>query len=281
MRILITGGCGFIGRNLVEELAREAHDIHVVDRNHNPLGGLATVWRDNVGPGWRPPVLNIDAIIHLAAEPGIQVSLRSPTVSFDDEDATRAVLDAARRYDIPRVVVASSMAAKHGENPYAGSKRCAEAWCRAFAFGYGMTTVALRLANVYGPHSEHKTSVVANFVRAAVKGEPLVVHGDGAQRRDFIHVSDVARAFIAACRAPLEGYHCFEIGTGRRHDIMFLARAVSEAFGGCEIRHEGAHVGAGDAEPCNPVLAQRALGWRAEVMLEQGILTVLPRKAAA
>ncbi len=159
---------------------------------------------------------------------------------------TVALLDAARRADVRRFVLASSNAAAgdheppadetdlpHPISPYGASKLAGEAYCQAFAATYGMAACALRFSNAYGPYSLHKKSVVAAWLRAALADEPVTVHGDGEQTRDFVFAGDLAAAVVAALDAPADAVagELFQAGTGRETTINELAAAIGRAVG--------------------------------------------------
>jgi len=134
------------------------------------------------------------------------------------------VLEAARRSGVRRVLFASSAAAEDPTSPYGAYKASGEHICRAYHSTYGLETVVLRFTNVYGPHSGHKTSVVAAFIRSILHGEPVTIHGTGEQGRDFVYVADVCRGIEQALAAPPERVagRTFALGYGQQHSILFL-----------------------------------------------------------
>ena len=157
---------------------------------------------------------------------------------------TLGLLDASRRAGAERFVFASSNAAAgdhpppadetdlpHPVSPYGASKLAGEAYCQAYAATYGIAACALRFSNAYGPYSLHKKSVVAAWLRAALAGEPITIHGDGEQTRDFVFAGDLARAIVAALDAPASvvGGEVFQAGTGRETTVNELAAAIGRA----------------------------------------------------
>lgn len=316
LRWLVTGGCGFIGRNLCSWIgqARPGDRIRILDDfSSATLEGL----REAVpaaGPGgtgeeaWAGAVTVIegdvrdrdaveasmrgaDVVVHLAANTGVQPSVDAPL-----EDCARNVmgtvvpLDVARALGVRRFVFASS-GAPAGEttppiredivprpiSPYGASKLAGEAYCSAFAHAFGVPAVALRFSNVYGPHSGHKGSVVARFIRDALAGRPLIVFGDGAQTRDFIHVHDLVSAIVAFATTEEEVRgEVFQVATGIETsvmDLLALVRGALEASGieAVEVRHEPARTGDMRRNYSDITKIRTRLGWAPRIALESGI----------
>jgi UDP-glucose 4-epimerase len=244
-----------------------------------PLGDRAAVAEAVVG---------VDAIVHLAARAGIPDSVSDPLGTFEVNVAqTVGLLDAARRAGVGRFVLASSNAAAgdheppadetdlpHPLSPYGASKLAGEAYCQAYAATYGIAACALRFSNAYGPYSLHKKSVVAAWLRAAIGREPVTIHGDGEQTRDFVYSADLAAAVVAAIDAP-EGVvagEVFQVGTGRETTVNELARAIGTAVGRpLEIVHAGARPGDVRRNVSRVDKAAARLGYRAAVTLADGL----------
>jgi len=318
---LITGGCGFIGVNLVRRLAAQGkHAIRIVD---NLSGGT----RDDLAavsvftevspaqipapplsplPGSALPELvvgdvlddqlmvkvsrGMEVIVHLAANSGVASSVANPRWDcLTNVMGTFNGLEAAWKNGIRRFVFASSGAPVgecqppiHEEvvprpvSPYGASKLCGEAYCSAYYRTFGVETVALRFANVYGPFSRHKNSVVAKFIRQAITGERLEVYGDGCQTRDFIYVDDLAEAVILAAVGDAIGGEVFQIGTGFETTVTELMGLLLPLLNKAGLRNAGARYGPprlGDVRRnfTDPSKAQKQLGWRAEVALADGL----------
>lgn len=211
MKILLTGSEGYIGKNFRINNFLHGHDITYCDKkisdvNDPPFNVLDI---DN---------LNVDCIVHLAAISGIKNCEENYDQTIEDNILTTIHL---LKFYIP-IVFASSQSAKEPNNTYAFTKRVCETLIQKSGVPYSI----LRFANVYGGHDylKDKTSVVANFLNAERKGEPLIVHGNGEQTRDFIHVEDVCEAIYSSLN-PINDI--IDIGTGKETRIIDLAKMVS------------------------------------------------------
>ena len=230
----------------------------------------------------------VDAIVQLAARAGIPDSVADPLGTFEVNVAqTLGLLDAARQAGARRFVFASSNAAAgdheppaderdlpHPRSPYGASKLAGEAYCQAYAATYGIAACALRFSNAYGPYSLHKKSVVAAWLRAALRDEPITIHGDGEQTRDFVHSGDLARAVVATLDAPEDvvAGELFQVGTGRETTVNQLATAIGAAVGRpLEIRHVAARAGDVRRNVSRVDKAADRLGYRATVTLDEGL----------
>lgn len=251
-RLLITGGCGFIGQGLIRALARDpAICIRVVDNlsagKPEALAGIRPVQRvDPAGLDWRSDDIQLvvddisdaglalhaardaDAIVHLAANTGVGPSVLDPRADcLANVIGTFNYLEAARLGGVRNFVFASS-GATVGEvappiietlparpvSPYGASKLAGEGYCSAYWRSFGIATTALRFGNVYGPGSAHKESVVAKFIRRALAGEALEVYGDGSQTRDFIFIDDLIEAIRLSLQVPAAAGEIFQIAAG-------------------------------------------------------------------
>lgn len=250
MNWLITGGCGFIGRNLIQKLlASGGANLRVLDNfsvgSFSDIAGLSEdaelqtdarlSWSDKLSviagdicnlELVKQVVLEADVVVHLAANTGVEPSVEDPFLDCQQNVlGTLNVLEAARDADA-RVVFASSGAPlgvqtpplherldPHPASPYGASKLAGEGYCSAYFHAFGVETVALRFGNVYGRLSGHKASVVAKFIKKALADEPIEIYGDGAQTRDFIFVDDLVEAIISAVRTPNVGGEIFQIAS--------------------------------------------------------------------
>jgi UDP-glucose 4-epimerase len=165
-------------------------------------------------------------------------------------------------------------------SPYGASKLAGEGYCSAYARSFGVDTVALRFGNVYGPHSDRKSSVVAAFIKRALADEPLEIYGDGGQTRDFIHVDDLVRAIGKAASVPGIGGEIFHIATAQETTVAELAEALirvlaRHGFSGVQLRNAPPRTGDVRRSFADTSKAAERLGWRAEVSLEEGLAGVV------
>jgi UDP-glucose 4-epimerase len=293
--VLITGGAGFIGSNLARRLAARGDRVRILDDlsigHLGYLTGVAHELRRGTladGGTVRDAVAGVDAVVHLAARAGIDDSVRDPLGTFEANVTwSMGLLEAARLAGVRRFVFASSNAAAGDHeppsdeadlprpvSPYGASKLAIEAYAGAYAATYGMATVSLRFSNAYGPHSLHKRSVVATWLRAARAGEPIMIHGDGAQTRDLVYVDDLASALIAAIDAPEDRVagELFQAGTGVETTILGLAEAIGRVVDReLTIVHGPARSGDVRRNVAAVDKAARILGYRAAFTLDEGL----------
>lgn len=277
---LITGGCGFIGRNVVRRLVSKAGpSIRILDNltvgkredlaaihpfEERPLAAL----RDEpsarvelaVGDirdedAVRQAVKGAAAVVHLAANTGVGPSVADPRSDcITNVVGTLNCLEGCRAGGVRRFVFASSGAPigecepplheelpAHPVSPYGASKLAGEAYCSAYSRSFGIDAVALRFGNCYGPFSSHKSSIVAKFIREALAGQPWEIYGDGTQTRDFIYVDDIVDAIVRAITAEGIGGEVFQIATNEETSVGALAEKLSAVLGRHQIRLPGRH----------------------------------------
>lgn len=251
MKVLITGGAGFIGHHLAERL--RAHDMRVLDDlSTGDAGKLDPSVEFTRGSILAPKVLDeavrgVDVVVHLAAIASVPLSISGPERTHGvNATGTLRVLEAARRHGVGRVVLASS-AAVYGDggsneedapvrplSPYGASKVAAEAYAMAYAATWGMDVTALRLFNVYGPgqpDGHPYAPVVARFVRQALADRPIPLHGDGGQSREFVHVYTVCDLIERAVRGRLDWPTPINVAFGQPTSLLELIRDLGYLLG--------------------------------------------------
>lgn len=307
-RVLVTGGAGFIGANLVRLLLKRGYQVTVLDDlsagRREYLEGLDVrfMHRSLLEPGAvERAVDGQGAVVHLAAQTGVPGALSDPRWDCRvNVFGTLMLLDACRdekaraesawkgpasqRPRGPRFVFASSNAplgrqtppatedkAPLPVSPYGASKLAGEAYCLAYHGSWGLETAALRFANVYGPFSAHKSSVVANFFKDILASGTVTLDGDGQQTRDFIYVGDLCRAILLAVESRVAG-EVFQIATGIETSISDLAALAQQtAARRMEIRHGPARPADVRRNYSSIEKARALLGWTPTTRLPLGL----------
>ncbi|HKB23965.1 MAG TPA: NAD-dependent epimerase/dehydratase family protein [Methylomirabilota bacterium] len=300
MRILVTGGAGFIGSHVVDRLLADGHAVDVADN-------LSTGRRGQVNPTARLFVCDLrsarldaafaaarpDAIAHLAAQASVPRSVADPR--FDASVnvlGTLAVLEAARRTAVRRVVYVSTGGAVYGDtdalptredhptrpaSPYGVSKLAGERYLDCWAGLTGASTLALRLANIYGPRQDPRgeAGVVAIFAARLLAGAECVVNGDGEQTRDYVYVGDVADAVARALAHP-EVTGAVNVGTGVETTVNELYARLARLAGVTRpSRHGPARPGEQRRSVLDATRAKQTLGWTAATPLDAGLARTL------
>jgi UDP-glucose 4-epimerase len=294
-RVLVTGGAGFVGATLVRRLVGGGHTVRVFDNySTGDASYLAGVDAELVEGDIRDAeeldtaLAGMDAVIHLAAAGSVVMSVQDPVTNFDvNVVGTFQVLDAARRAGVERMVQASTGGALIGDatppvselslpkpiSPYGASKLAGEGYAYAFAQAYGLRTVALRFANVYGPWSARKQGAMTLFFRAIHAGEPIVIYGDGSSSRDYTHVDDIARALELALERDVPGGTVLHIASGVETTVAELARLCSAAAGVPDhpVEYRPKRAGEVNRNFAAYDLAEQMLGYRPSISREDGI----------
>lgn len=307
MRTLVTGGAGFIGSNLVDALLARGDEVTVVDdlstgRRENLEGALAagaTLAEADIRD--RPAIEGIAAdakpevVFHLAAQIDVRKSVADP--AFDasiNVGGTANVLEAARAGGARRVVFTSTGGAIYGEGdgqalplsedaplapeaPYGQSKFAGEGYLSLYERLYGLSTIPLRLGNVYGPRQDPlgEAGVIAIFCGKLRAGGRPTVFGDGKQTRDYIYVGDVVAAALAAAGSDATGP--VNIGTGIETDVLELVEALGELGSGGDFSPELAPPRPGEVQriSIDPARAGRELSWKPQMGLKEGLRVTL------
>ncbi|MGH7141103.1 MAG: NAD-dependent epimerase/dehydratase family protein, partial [Minisyncoccia bacterium] len=286
MRALVTGAAGFIGTHLVESLERAGHDVLPLDKK--------------IGTGRRVVVCDIehrnalmsvfeqfepDVVFHLAAEASVPKSFEQPLETHDvNVTGTLNVLEAAKSGSVRHMVFASSCAVYaepricqpiRESSPfgpvslYGLHKEIGEQYCKMYADVYGLPTVVLRFFNVFGPGARSEgpyASVIAKFLERRSQGQPMEIHGDGTQQRDFVHVQDVVRALILAAAISDSNGSVFNVGTGIALSVNDIAKIVDGPIErGPKRSREPSYVCA------HTEWSRNGLGWTAKISVAEGV----------
>jgi UDP-glucose 4-epimerase len=299
-RILVTGGAGFIGSELVTQLAAQQHEVIAVDNLVNgKRANLAHLSADQVRLAevdirdretMAELIRGVDIVFHLACL-GVRHSLHNP---FDNHDvnatATLHLLDMARRADVPRFVYVSSsevygtarwapMTEEHPTYPmtvYGGGKLAGECYTRAFWESYSYPTVVVRPFNSFGPRSHHEGDsgeVIPKFMLRSMAGKPMMIFGDGTQTRDFTFVADTARGIILAGTTDAAIGKTFNVGQGREITINELAQTIAQVMDlpNAEIVHDDPRPGDVLRLYADSSRAKDILGFTPTVSLLEGL----------
>ncbi len=296
---LVTGGAGFIGSNIVDELLRRGQTVRVLDNfatgreeNLQDAGDRIELIRGDVRDmaAVDAAVAGCDFVLHQAALASVPRSIADPVANNEvNAQGTLNVLVAAQKHGVKRVVYASSSSVygdseelpkvesmtPNPRSPYAVAKLAAEYYCRVFAELHGMTTVALRYFNVFGPRQDpgsQYSAVIPIFVKALVEGKAPIIHGDGEQSRDFTYIDNVVGANLLACEANVGGGKVYNIACGGRFTLNQLYAALAARVG-TDLRPVYGPPRAGDVKHSMAAIdrIQRELGYRVSVSFEDGI----------
>jgi len=294
MRILVTGGAGFIGSHLVDRLIKENHKVAVIDN-------FTTGKKENVNPQAdfynldicdfekiKPLFENIDFVFHLAAIPRVPVSVEDPVgTSKVNISGTINVFKAAIEAKVKRIIFASSSSVYGNQeklpfkedmkpnpvSPYALQKLVGEQFAKLFTKLYGIPIISLRYFNVYGPRIDFNSDyslVIGKFLKQKAEGKPLTIFGDGEQTRDFCYIDDVVDATIKAMESEkLKGGEVINIGSGKSYSINYLADLIGGkkeylAPRKGDVKHTQADI----------TLAKKLLAWQPKISFEEGLKKV-------
>lgn len=295
MKILVTGGAGFIGSHLTEALLSAGNSVHILDN-------LSTGKAENI-PGnavfhhadiTHPSTVDLyaterfEVIFHLAAQLDVRKSVADP--AFDAETnivATLRMLETARTHGLQQFIFASSGGTVYGEqdyypadeghmirpvSPYGISKATVEQYLRFYQLTYGLRYVALRYGNVYGPRQNPhgEAGVISIFADKILKGTQPMINGDGLQTRDYVYVADVVDANLRALAYANSG--CFNVGTGKETDVIQLFDLVNAYFGNRFTRQFGpARAGEQRRSVLDFRLIHKEMGWKPHWTIAQAL----------
>jgi UDP-glucose 4-epimerase len=295
LRVLVTGGAGFVGATLVRRLVAAGHSVRVLDNcSTGDPAHLAGVGAELVKGDIRDvaaldsALAGMQSLVHLAAAGSVVESVADPVANFDvNVVGTFRVLDAARRAGVQRVVQASTGGALIGDaappvserslprpiSPYGASKLAGEGYAHAFAGAYGLGTVSLRFANAYGPWSARKRGAVTTFLRAIHAGDPIVIYGDGSASRDYTHVEDISRAIELALVRDIPGGTVLHVASGIETTVAQLADLCRDAAGVPDhpVEYHPARAGEVGRNFASYDLASQVLGYAPTIGREAGL----------
>ncbi len=301
MRVMVTGGAGFIGSQLILALLAEGNDVVCVDNldpYYDPALKRARLARfeDRV-VFYETDIADakafeaifqkhpFDAVCHLAGQAGVLYSLKNPFIYGESNVmGTLNVLEFSKRYKVPHVVYASTSSI-YGENKppfsesdrvdtpvsiYAATKRAGELLAYTYHHSFGLQTTALRFFTVYGPWGRPDMALF-KFVKNILAGKPIDVYNNGDMRRDFTYVSDIVSGFMAALKKPM-GFEIINLGHGETVRLMDFVATIERELGmKAKINFMPMQMGDVPVTHANPHKAKELLGWEAHISVDEGI----------
>jgi len=296
LKVLITGGAGFIGSNVADGLLEKNYKVIIVDN-------LSNGKKENIPPGAKFYRCDIRdkklydifkaekpaVIIHNAAQLSVRVSVEDPLMDADiNIIGGLNVINACRIYNVEKIIFASSGGTVYGEqkyfpadekhpthpiSPYGAAKLATENYLYYFYNAYGLKYISLRYANIYGPRQDPygEAGVVAIFSSKMIKGESAVINGDGLQTRDYVYVGDAVDANLRAIESGFIGP--LNIGTGRETTVVRLFNILKKVSGKASIEeaHGPSREGEQRRSQLSSELAGKMLGWQPKVSIEEGL----------
>jgi UDP-glucose 4-epimerase len=295
MRVLVTGGAGFIGSHVCDWLARSGHEVIILDDLSSgrveQINAAARFYQMDLSSPWLDEMFRIEkpeAVVHLAAQVSVRRSVEDPV--YDAQVnllGTAALLKSSVQHGVKRFLFSSTGGAIYGEadviptpedypplpvSPYGASKFAAETYLRTFHALHHLSSAALRYANVYGPRQDPhgEAGVVAIFVKRMLSQEKVRINGDGRQTRDFVYVGDVAEANALALDSEAVG--AFNVGTGKETDINQIFTVLKELTGYSQTAEHGPPLsGEQRRSVVDPRLIGKVMGWQPRTDLAQGL----------
>ncbi len=295
MKVLVTGGAGFIGSHVVDRLAADGHDVVILDDlstgDVNHLQPSARFYQMDLRSPWLNELFRIErpeAVVHQAAQASVRRSVEDPV--FDagvNVLGSAALLQASVHHGVRRFLFASTGGALYGDadviptpedyptlpvSPYGASKLAAEVYLRTFHALHGLSYAALRYANVYGPRQDPhgEAGVIAIFAQRLLNGERARINGDGKQTRDFVYVGDVAEANARALTSDAVG--SFNVGTGIETDITTIFQLLRHVTGSNQPEEHGPPLpGEQRRSVVDARKIEKVLGWRPKMSVEAGL----------
>lgn len=302
MRILITGGAGFIGSHLCEKYVSEKEDVICYD---NFLTGDLSNIRHLLGnrnfklikgdirdvASLEKAINNVDVIIHLAAVIHVDLSYMEPKLTYDiNVIGTQNILELSRTYDIPKIIYASTSEVYgsaqytpidenhplNAPHPYGASKIAADRMCNAYVQTYGLNINILRCFNTYGPRQRDLGygGVISIFTRRVLSGFSPIVYGDGSQTRDYTYISDIISAYDSVLKYSGKIGEPINFGTGKEISINDLAHKIikySKKSNKIKITYGSARIGEVKQLICDYNKANKLLNWKPSVLIDDGL----------
>ncbi len=288
-KLVVTGGAGFIGSHLTDELIRLGHEVVVVDNlmlgKKEFINKKAKFYKKDIRDykSLKKIFKNTEAIFHLAADPRLPISIENPLVTNDiNVNGTLNVLWAAKENQVDKVVFSSSCAVYGLEeppfkedaivspvSPYGLHKLIGENYCKLFSKLYALKTVSLRYFNVFGPRKLATGAypmVIPIFLNQKSKNVPMTIVGNGLATRDYVHVRDVVRANILAWQSEVTSGSVINIGSGNQTSV----NEIADLIGGSRINIP-ARIGEMASAAADNTRAKTLLGWEPAISLEEGI----------
>lgn len=294
-RIIVTGGAGFIGSHLVDRLIADGNRVTVIDdlstgKRSNVHRNATLVHMDIRWPRLAGVFRRVrpDVVFHLAAQKNVRDSIENPLFDADvNIMGSLNVIEQSRKFGVKKFIFSSTGGALYGDgvtlptpetvpprplSPYGVAKFAIEQYLAFYQQEFGMRSVSLRYANVFGPRQDPKgeAGVVAIFAERFLKGRPLIINGSGSQTRDYVYVDDVVRANITAMKHAVTGE--VNIGTGIETSVNELTKVMAREYGSrMTITHGPAITGEVRRSALRCVKATKEFGWRPRASLREGI----------
>jgi UDP-glucose 4-epimerase len=307
LSVLVTGGAGFIGSHVVDQLVEQGYRIRVLDnlssgslnniQHHVRSGEIEFIEGDiRDASAIEDSLESIDAVIHLAALVSVPLSVENPDLTFEiNFKGTINLIRFSAKRSVKRFVFISSCSVcgdpqqlpvteqtpPNPISPYAKSKLLGERYCLGFSERHLLESVVLRFFNVYGSRQTMNdySGVITRFMDCCKQKLPLTIYGDGSQTRDFVNVKDAAAAVLASTESKLEG-EVFNVGSGEPTSISVLAKAVLELTGkDLEIRYEKARAGDIKDSYADISKARSLLGYEPRVSLKDGLRDLIDKQS--
>jgi len=290
MKVLVTGGAGFIGSHLVDKLLEAGVEVFVYDlpvAKHTAPQNEASFISGSIldMESLQVAMVGIDAVYHLAAIADVKDVYDDPTYAESvNVRGTINVLEAARRSKVPRVIYGSTTwvysetdlevvdedtVLKAPSHIYTATKLTSEYYCRCYDIQYGVDSTILRYGIPYGPRARD-AAVVPNFVSKALRGEPLTIAGDGSQYRRFVYVEDLAEGNALALN-PVAVHRTYNLDGTEKISILEIAETIKKIIGPVEIQYVEGRPGDFSGKECVSLRAKEELGWQPKVSFEEGV----------